>query len=144
MALKFKCEKCGAEVVVRYPRPGEEALCPHCGAYVTVPETSVEAGEGPGPAKTRRHRAPELERRDLGEGRTPFFCPRCGGTNTRKELWSIWFGWSLPGLYQIVSCDDCDAAFNVKKPRAEAFVVIYFLIVAVAAAFYYFLISKNF
>jgi DNA-directed RNA polymerase subunit RPC12/RpoP len=45
--MKFKCEKCGGEIVVEYLKPGEEAQCPHCGAYVKVPQTGAEADEGP-------------------------------------------------------------------------------------------------
>jgi TonB family protein len=37
MVLKFKCEKCGGEIVVKYLKPGEEALCRRCGAHVAVP-----------------------------------------------------------------------------------------------------------
>ena len=37
MALKFQCEKCGGDIVVKYLKPGEEALCRNCGAYVVVP-----------------------------------------------------------------------------------------------------------
>lgn len=47
MVLKFKCEKCGGEIVVKYLKPGEEAQCRHCGAYAKVPQTGAEADEEP-------------------------------------------------------------------------------------------------
>jgi len=37
MAVKFECEKCGAEIVVKYARPGDEVPCRRCGAHVAVP-----------------------------------------------------------------------------------------------------------
>ncbi len=36
-AIKFKCSRCGAEVVVKHLKPAEKALCRNCGAYVVVP-----------------------------------------------------------------------------------------------------------
>ena len=42
MALSFKCEFCGNDIVVRYLRIGEEAVCRHCGKYVAVPKEATE------------------------------------------------------------------------------------------------------
>ena len=42
MALSFKCEFCGKDIVVKYLSIGEEAVCRHCGEYATVPEEATE------------------------------------------------------------------------------------------------------
>jgi len=42
MALSFRCEHCGKDIVVRYLKIGEVAKCRHCGNYVAVPEESIE------------------------------------------------------------------------------------------------------
>ena len=112
MAIKFKCEECGAEVVVKYPQPGEQALCGHCGAYVTVPETSVEAGEGPDLTKTRRYH----ERRKKRDW--PFVpCPACGSDALKTIVfWRV--PWFLPWWFQYhfkvipVRCKECGAKFD--------------------------------
>ncbi len=47
MAIKFHCSRCGAEIVVKYLKPGEEALCRNWGAYVVVPgHEEIEKAEG--------------------------------------------------------------------------------------------------
>ena len=47
MALSFKCEFCGKDIVVRYLRVGEKALCRHCGEHVAVPEKAEETQLSP-------------------------------------------------------------------------------------------------
>jgi DNA-directed RNA polymerase subunit RPC12/RpoP len=42
MALSFKCEFCGKDIVVRYLKIGEQARCRHCGKYVAVPKEATE------------------------------------------------------------------------------------------------------
>ena len=67
MAIKFECPRCGAEVVVKFLKPGEKALCRNCGAYVAVPgrEEIEKAGGALAVGKTVGH-AFELR------------CDRCG------------------------------------------------------------------
>jgi len=38
MSLKFNCPYCGAEIMVKYLRPGEKAKCYQCGKISPVPE----------------------------------------------------------------------------------------------------------
>jgi len=45
MALKFKCEKCNAEIVTKYLKPGEEVQCKACGLAFAVPKSVVEVGD---------------------------------------------------------------------------------------------------
>jgi predicted RNA-binding Zn-ribbon protein involved in translation (DUF1610 family) len=47
MALKFKCDNCGKEVIVKYLRRGETAKCRFCGVETVVPDDAVETGEEP-------------------------------------------------------------------------------------------------
>jgi DNA-directed RNA polymerase subunit RPC12/RpoP len=42
MALSFKCEFCGKDIIVRYLKIGEQAKCRHCGKYVAVPKEATE------------------------------------------------------------------------------------------------------
>ena len=42
MARKFRCEKCGASIVVKWMEHGGTVKCRGCGAEVTVPENTVE------------------------------------------------------------------------------------------------------
>lgn len=73
MALKFKCEKCGEYIIVKYLRVGEIAKCPHCGAMTTVPEgaTEIETDEEPKyfipkPAEPQ----PERDKKAIGKVRS--------------------------------------------------------------------------
>jgi DNA-directed RNA polymerase subunit RPC12/RpoP len=110
--IKFQCSRCGAEVVVKFLKPGEEAQCQHCGAYVTVPETSFEADAEPDLTKTRQYRGAGKRRE------WPFVpCPACGG----GELKIIVF-WGIPYLvvwwfqnhFKVipVKCKKCGAKFD--------------------------------
>jgi DNA-directed RNA polymerase subunit RPC12/RpoP len=47
MPLKFNCDRCGREIVVKYLRKGEVAKCRACGIEMLVPESAVETGEEP-------------------------------------------------------------------------------------------------
>jgi DNA-directed RNA polymerase subunit RPC12/RpoP len=132
MVLKFKCEKCGGEIVVKYLKPGEEALCRNCGARVAVPETSVEAGEEPDLKEIRRYRA-------TGKPPDPlevYCCPACGGTNLNKDLWNLWFGGiSRPWFRQSFTCGDCGALFCTLHPKfGKGFWFLYMLAILIAAA----------
>lgn len=42
MALSFRCQHCGKDIIVRYLRIGEVAKCRHCGNHMAVPEESTE------------------------------------------------------------------------------------------------------
>jgi hypothetical protein len=42
MALSFKCQFCGNDIVVRYLGIGEEAVCRYCDKHVTVPPGATE------------------------------------------------------------------------------------------------------
>lgn len=42
MALSFRCEFCGKEIIVIYLRRGEKAKCRRCGEYVVVPNEATE------------------------------------------------------------------------------------------------------
>ena len=112
MVLQFKCEKCGGEIVVKYLKPGEDAQCRHCGAYVTVPQTGVEAGEEPELTKMRRYRG-GWKKRDWQF--VP--CPSCGGDELNVIVfWSIPWRDALLVRYLIkaipVKCKKCGAQFD--------------------------------
>jgi DNA-directed RNA polymerase subunit RPC12/RpoP len=100
MALKFKCPKCGEEVIVRHVKRGEEAVCRYCGAKVTVPETSVETDEEPDLTKTRRYRA-EREPGKLKGLFEDYRCPAYGeyvvpDWDKTEGYWE--YGFSFSGL----------------------------------------------
>ncbi|MDD5208654.1 MAG: hypothetical protein PHV36_04660 [Elusimicrobiales bacterium] len=42
MAYKFKCTKCGKDMIVRWLKPDEMALCHKCGTNVKVPANAAE------------------------------------------------------------------------------------------------------
>jgi membrane protease YdiL (CAAX protease family)/DNA-directed RNA polymerase subunit RPC12/RpoP len=42
MSLKFKCQNCGSDIIVRYLKVGETARCKACGTENVVPETAAE------------------------------------------------------------------------------------------------------
>lgn len=48
MALKFKCNNCGNEIVVQYLKIGEIAMCQQCGQRSGVPADAEEVDEIPG------------------------------------------------------------------------------------------------
>lgn len=45
MARKFKCQDCGADIIVNFTKVGEAAICNSCENYGVVPETAVEVSE---------------------------------------------------------------------------------------------------
>jgi len=45
MALKFKCDNCGADIITKFLKLGEQAKCRSCGAVITVPSTAVDTDE---------------------------------------------------------------------------------------------------
>ncbi len=45
MALKFRCENCGKDVIVEFLKVGEIAECKHCFAELIVPEDATETDE---------------------------------------------------------------------------------------------------
>lgn len=47
MSLRFPCEHCGKEITVRYLKPGDKALCRHCGRSGSVPENAVPTDDVP-------------------------------------------------------------------------------------------------
>lgn len=47
MALKFKCKKCGTEIIVKFLKVGEIAECRSCGTKNIVPETAIRTEETP-------------------------------------------------------------------------------------------------
>ena len=62
MALKFKCDKCGAEIITKYLKLGEEAKCRSCGAMVKVPVTATGTEEAPDWIRRRDETSqPEIE-----------------------------------------------------------------------------------
>lgn len=47
MALKFKCDNCGTEIITKYLSVGEQAKCWGCGARVLVPATATVTDKEP-------------------------------------------------------------------------------------------------
>lgn len=47
MSLKFNCDNCGRNVVVKYLNKGEKAKCKSCGAEMIVPIDAIETDEKP-------------------------------------------------------------------------------------------------
>lgn len=47
MGFKFKCEKCGEEIVVKFLKKGEIAKCRFCGAESVVSEDAIKTEEEP-------------------------------------------------------------------------------------------------
>ncbi len=45
MALKFRCEKCGKTIAVKYLKVGEAAECRNCGASNSVPDSAEEISD---------------------------------------------------------------------------------------------------
>ncbi len=45
MALKFRCEKCGKDIAVRFLKIGEAAECKSCGASNSVPESAEDISD---------------------------------------------------------------------------------------------------
>ena len=45
MALKFKCDKCQQDIIVKFLKIGEVALCKNCGDYNTIPEAAENIEE---------------------------------------------------------------------------------------------------
>lgn len=80
--IKFKCEKCGGEIAVKYLKPGEEALCRNCGVYVVVPGHE-EIAKGAGHAFELRcdRCGAAVDAAGLKPGETPP-CPACGAAAT--------------------------------------------------------------
>jgi hypothetical protein len=44
MALKFRCQKCYADIIVHYLKIGEVTQCSQCGATNTIPADALEIG----------------------------------------------------------------------------------------------------
>ena len=61
MALGFACSQCGLPIIVKYLRPGDQALCRHCSHTVIVPpdasETDAEPDLSRGAELAERHPA---------------------------------------------------------------------------------------
>jgi len=47
MALKFHCKECDQIIIVQYLKPGERAMCQHCGAENIVPTDATETDKEP-------------------------------------------------------------------------------------------------
>jgi predicted RNA-binding Zn-ribbon protein involved in translation (DUF1610 family) len=47
MSLKFKCGKCGKDIIVKFLKVGEIAKCYNCETYNTVPTNAIETKEEP-------------------------------------------------------------------------------------------------
>jgi DNA-directed RNA polymerase subunit RPC12/RpoP len=47
MALRFRCEFCGKDILVKYLKIGEEAVCPYCGEHMIVPNEAAEMEMSP-------------------------------------------------------------------------------------------------
>jgi len=45
MALEFQCPNCGSDIVVRFLKAGEVAVCKSCGTESSVPATATELSE---------------------------------------------------------------------------------------------------
>ena len=42
MALRFSCQNCGQDIVVKYQKIGEAAKCRACDAENVIPEEAIE------------------------------------------------------------------------------------------------------
>lgn len=47
MALEFRCEKCNSIIIVQYLKPGEKAICRHCGTENIVPTDAAQTDKKP-------------------------------------------------------------------------------------------------
>lgn len=47
MSLKFKCKKCGGNIIVQYLKKGEEAQCKNCKVINIIPEDAIVTDEKP-------------------------------------------------------------------------------------------------
>lgn len=97
MALKFKCPKCGKEVVitVEFLKVGDIAKCRNCGAKVVIPADAIEIDEEP---KSEKTEARTETRYDISERKK---CPYCGG--------------EVPD--DAVKCGHCGSSLLKKKVR---------------------------
>ena len=99
-------------------KPGEEALCRNCGAYVKVPETSVEVDEEFEPEKTVRRNTAEAgaENGESVGWFDHYRGPACSGTNLGMAFFDFYLGLTIPGRRYILECNDCGERFMVKQP----------------------------
>ena len=60
MALRFTCEHCGKEIIVKFLKVGDKAFCRECGNYGTVPGDAAHIDEVPehSSRSSRRPRTP--------------------------------------------------------------------------------------
>ena len=70
MAYKFKCGKCGRDLMVKWLKAGETAKCHKCGADVKVPVNALEIDNDlvPLPEPVTKVEVPPLSREN---------CPTC-------------------------------------------------------------------
>ena len=61
MALEFKCQNCGGDIIVRFMEVGKTAECRSCGSANAVPEAAVETTEEPSFSKRGRSFERKLE-----------------------------------------------------------------------------------
>ncbi len=47
MALSFICRECDREIITRYLKRGEQARCPHCNGYTSVPDDARDTAASP-------------------------------------------------------------------------------------------------
>ena len=70
MAYKFKCGKCGRDLMVKWLKAGETAKCHKCGADVKVPVNALEIDNDLVPL-------PEPETKEALPPLRPENCPTC-------------------------------------------------------------------
>lgn len=74
MEIRFHCKNCGNEIIIRYLKPGEVALCRNCNTANTVPtQMQAEKTRFTEPSESAPDTLPSIEliRTVISEGRTP-------------------------------------------------------------------------
>ncbi len=126
MALTFKCDKCGAEIITKFLKLGEEAKCRSCGAMVKVPAKATGTEEAPDWIR-RRDVPTQPEKEEVLVGYVP--CPKCGSTNLHKIKWTFWGGVLGPSIFNHVKCNDCGMKFNGTTGKSNTGPIILYMII---------------
>jgi len=73
MALKFKCAKCGGDIVVKFLRAGEKAKCRKCGTENAVPSNAPEITN----EQAEAYAKPAAKSKDDKTAPAPLSCVTC-------------------------------------------------------------------
>jgi hypothetical protein len=118
------------------PQPEEVRVAPRKGPPVPADrEHAIEERE-PVPARQRRRDGgryrddDEDDDRRRGRGGKRYAykpCPRCGGTDAKKVVWTPWGSFYGPAMFNHVRCENCGYAYNGRSGRSNLIPAIIFV-----------------